>query len=62
MLVSVLCVCSEDLANGRQAALCADAQEKQGEILEILDKVLHISKFPSRSILDDLVKVWTGGS
>ncbi|KAF3037477.1 hypothetical protein E8E12_003738 [Didymella heteroderae] len=44
------------------AALCADSQEKQAEILEILAKVLHISKFPSRSILDDLVKVWSGGS
>ncbi|KAH6625744.1 fungal-specific transcription factor domain-containing protein [Boeremia exigua] len=43
------------------AALCADSQEKQAEILEILDRVLHISKFPSRSILSDLVKVWSGG-
>ncbi|KAF1927412.1 uncharacterized protein M421DRAFT_65395 [Didymella exigua CBS 183.55] len=44
------------------AALCADSQDKQVEILEVLDKLLHISKFPSRSILDDLVKVWSGGS
>lgn len=41
------------------AALCADSQEKQAEILEILDKVLHISEFPSRSVLNDLTKAWS---
>jgi hypothetical protein len=40
------------------AALCAETQDRQSEILEILDKVLRISKFPSRSILEDLVNVW----
>jgi hypothetical protein len=50
------------LLTSPKAALCADSQEKQAEILEILDKVLHISKFPSRSVLKDLVEVWSGGS
>jgi len=40
------------------AALCAETQDRQSEVLEVLDKVLSISKFPSRSILDDLVNVW----
>ncbi|KAH7359616.1 fungal-specific transcription factor domain-containing protein [Pyrenochaeta sp. MPI-SDFR-AT-0127] len=42
------------------AALCAETQERQREILEILDKILTVSKFPSKSILDDLVNVWGG--
>lgn len=42
------------------AALCAETQDRQGEILEILDKVLNVSKFPSKSILNDLVNVWGG--
>ncbi|KAH7076138.1 fungal-specific transcription factor domain-containing protein [Paraphoma chrysanthemicola] len=40
------------------AALCAETQDRQHEILEILGKVLAVSKFPSRSILDDLINVW----
>ncbi|KAL6705124.1 Nuclear speckle splicing regulatory protein 1 [Coniothyrium glycines] len=44
------------------AALCAETQDRQAEILEILDKVLSISKFPSKSILEDLVNVWGGAS
>ncbi|KAH4254947.1 hypothetical protein HBI04_172190 [Parastagonospora nodorum] len=40
------------------AALCAETQDRQSEVLDVLDKVLSISKFPSRSILDDLVSVW----
>ncbi|KAF1940463.1 hypothetical protein EJ02DRAFT_445436 [Clathrospora elynae] len=44
------------------AALCAETQDRQGEILGILRTVLSISKFPSISILDDLVNVWGGAS
>lgn len=42
------------------AALCAETQDRQNEVLGILDKVLNISKFPSKSILDDVVRVWNG--
>jgi hypothetical protein len=42
------------------AALCAETQDRQSEILEVLRKVLDISRFPSISILDDLVNVWGG--
>ncbi|KAG9376566.1 Zn2Cys6 transcription factor [Pyrenophora tritici-repentis] len=43
------------------AALCAETQDRQHEILEILRAVLNISKFPSVTILDDLVNVWGSG-
>jgi hypothetical protein len=49
----------EIFANKLAAALCADTQERQKEILDILDRTLAISQFPSRSILDDLVNVWS---
>ncbi|KAF2030786.1 hypothetical protein EK21DRAFT_100260 [Setomelanomma holmii] len=42
------------------AALCAETQDRQREILDVLEKVLKISKFPSKSILDDLLNVWRG--
>lgn len=42
------------------AALCAETQDRQSEILNTLDRVLVLSQFPSRSILDDLLKVWDG--
>jgi hypothetical protein len=42
------------------AALCAETQDRQSEIIEVLRKVLDISKFSSISILDDLVNVWGG--
>jgi hypothetical protein len=44
------------------AALCAETKERQEEILKILRRVLSISKFPSISMLDDLVNVWNGGA
>jgi hypothetical protein len=40
------------------AALCTETPDRQAEILEILRAVLSISKFPSISILDELVNVW----
>jgi hypothetical protein len=43
------------------AALCAETKERQEEILKILRRVLSISRFPSISMLDDLVNVWNGG-
>jgi len=49
------------IANVKVAALCAETQDRQHEILEILRAVLNISKFPSISILDDLVNVWGNG-
>lgn len=42
------------------AALCAETEDKQSEILEVLDRTLDITKFPSRSLLDDVVRVWRG--
>jgi hypothetical protein len=44
--------------NEHVAALCAETQDRQKTILDILDSILLISKFPSRSILEDLVNVW----
>jgi hypothetical protein len=49
-------------ANVEVAALCAETQDRQGGILEILRNVLNLSKFPSISILDDLVDVWGGAN
>jgi ribonuclease PH len=40
------------------AALCAETQDRQSEILEVLNSVLDVSKFPSKSILIDLINVW----
>jgi hypothetical protein len=48
------------LIHAHAAALCAETEEKQSEILEVLDKILNISKFPSRNLLDDVVRVWRG--
>jgi hypothetical protein len=42
------------------AALCADTDDRQNETLRVLEQVLSVSNFPSRSILDDIVKVWRG--
>ncbi|KAF2821518.1 hypothetical protein CC86DRAFT_397461 [Ophiobolus disseminans] len=42
------------------AALCAETEERQSEILHVLDKTLSVSKFPSKSILDDVINVWRG--
>jgi hypothetical protein len=53
---------SKRSANVEIAALCAETQDRQGEILEILRNVLNLSKFPSISILDDLVNVWGGAN
>jgi hypothetical protein len=44
------------------AALCTETKDRQAEILEILRMVLSISKFPSITILDDLVNVWGGNT
>ena len=46
----------------RLAALCAETKERQEVILKILRTVLGISRFPSLSILDELVNVWNGGA
>ena len=48
--------------NPNLAALCAETKDRQEEILRILRMVLNVSKFPSISILDDLVNVWGGGT
>lgn len=50
----------ELVAHLSAAALCADTEDKQGEILEVLGKTLNISKFPSLSLLDDVARVWRG--
>lgn len=42
------------------AALCAETQDRQREVLAIFDKILALSQFPSRSILTDLLNVWSG--
>jgi hypothetical protein len=47
-------------ANACIAALCAETQDRQSEILATLEKVLNVGKFPSKSILGDLVNVWGG--
>jgi hypothetical protein len=48
------------VANGGAAALCAETQDKQAEIISILEKTLSVSKFPAKMILGDLVKIWSG--
>ncbi|KAH7408535.1 fungal-specific transcription factor domain-containing protein [Phaeosphaeria sp. MPI-PUGE-AT-0046c] len=42
------------------AALCAETQDRQREVLTIFDNILALSQFPSRSILNDLLGVWSG--
>ena len=44
------------------AAMCADTQERQAEIVGVLEGVLGVGGFPSRAILKDLVAVWEVGA
>jgi hypothetical protein len=44
------------------AALCADTQDRQAEIVAVLRGVLDVGGFPSRAILADLVAVWEVGT
>ncbi|KAF2734816.1 hypothetical protein EJ04DRAFT_436412 [Polyplosphaeria fusca] len=44
------------------AALCVEDKEKQAETLGVLEMVLRCCKFPTRPLLDDLLKLWDGSA
>ncbi|KAH7110608.1 hypothetical protein B0J11DRAFT_205747 [Dendryphion nanum] len=41
------------------AALCAETQDKQAEVLGILEKALNVCKFPAKTMLNDLIGLWS---
>ncbi|PSN74922.1 hypothetical protein BS50DRAFT_596084 [Corynespora cassiicola Philippines] len=44
------------------AALCAETKDTQADVHSVLEGTLRMSKFPARTILNDLVKLWGGVS
>lgn len=40
------------------AGLCVQTPVKQNAVLQLLDKTLDITKFPPKTLLDDLASYW----